>query len=315
MNWVIETKIERPGQIEFLAVKDGTRLRTVSWPSEEGCRGIIVLVNGHREYIEKYFEFISDFLKRGFAVYALDNRGQGMSDRPLPDRTKSYIKNFDYFSNDLNEYVTKIVMNDPRAKELPLYLVGHSMGGHICLRYLHDFPGYVSKAFLISPMIEMNFGEGIVKSLLQGLVRFSCRMGLGKMFAPGQGHFFTKESSVLRQRLLTHDNKRYLEETDILESLPDLYVGGATYGWLGAALDSIEKINEDGFLEQINIPVMAALAGDDKLVVSQSAQRLLSCHENMDVVTIKNSRHEIYRESDEYRNQLWQKIDGFLGGK
>jgi alpha-beta hydrolase superfamily lysophospholipase len=42
---------------------------------------------------------------------------------------------------------------------------------------------------------------------------------------------------------------------------------------------------------------------------------LMSGYDNIELVTIEGSRHEIYRESDIYRDQLWQKIDQFLGVK
>ncbi len=312
MTWKDFPNLNREGQIDFLTMQDGTRLRTASWPSDDDSRAIIVLVNGHREYMEKYSEFISDLLGRNFAVYALDNRGQGLSERLLPNRNKSHAENFDLFSNDLNEYISRTVMADPKAKELPVYLVAHSMGGHICLRYLHDFPGTVDKAFLMAPMMGFNLGGSMMNKILTTMILFTDWLGFHKEFAYGQGMGFSKTRHLIKKRLLTHDITRYGEEAELIAAKPDLYVGGATFGWLKTALDSIEKIKQPKYLDNISIPVLIVLAGADQVVDSQAIRDILSGHENIELITIEGARHEIYRESDQYRYQLWQKMDNFL---
>ena len=315
MSWDMYSNMQEAGQTAFLTMQDGTKIRTMAWPSKEGCRGIIVLVNGHREYMEKYYEFIDDFLKRGFALYTLDNRGQGLSDRELPDRTKSYASDFDLFSNDLNEVMSNLVLNDPRSADVLIYLLGHSLGGHICLRYLHDFPGIVSKALVMAPMIEFNLGGIVTKTFLKGIIRAASYFGLSRKFAMGQGNLFSKKARLIRQKLLTHDDDRYAVEADIIKSNPELYVGGATFGWLDTAFDSINKIKSPGYIKEISTPVLAVLAGADFVVNSDASGELLSGYDNIDIAIIEGSRHEIYRESDIYRDQLWQKIDEFLGVK
>ena len=48
-------------------------------------RGVCLLLNGQTEFIEKYFEVIDELRGRGFSVVTFDWRGQGGSDRLLPD--------------------------------------------------------------------------------------------------------------------------------------------------------------------------------------------------------------------------------------
>lgn len=312
MIWQDFPNLNHKGQIDYLTMQDGTRIRTAGWPSQEDSRGIIVLVNGHREYMEKYSEFISDFLGRNFAVYALDNRGQGLSDRLLSNRSKSHAVDFELFSNDLNEFISTTVMADPRAQELPIYLVAHSMGGHVCLRYLHDFPGSIAKAVIMVPMVEFNLGMSLVTALVKPIIRTVSSLGFEENFAFGQANRHSKGHDLIRRNLLTHDKDRYDTEIQIIDAKPDLYVGGATFGWLTTALDSIEVINQPGYFNEISTPIMVILAGDDHVVNSRASHKLLTGYDNIDLVIIEGSRHEIYRESDVYRDQMWQKIDGFL---
>ena len=86
MTWHDFSNLAQPGNLDYMTMGDGTRIRYAFWPSLAKSRGIIVLVSGHRDYMEKYSAFISDFLNRGFAVYSFDNRGQGLSDRLHPNR-------------------------------------------------------------------------------------------------------------------------------------------------------------------------------------------------------------------------------------
>ncbi|NOZ43078.1 MAG: alpha/beta hydrolase, partial [Alphaproteobacteria bacterium] len=278
------------GRINFLTMEDGTRLRSACWPADQDSRGIVVLVNGHQEYMEKYSEFISELLGRGFALYTLDNRGQGLSDRLLSDRSKSHAENFDLFSNDLNEFISGTVLSDPRAQALPIYLIGHSMGGHICLRYLHDFPGAISKAVIMAPMIDFYLGADFLKTIAKFSIRLVSRLGFGTKYAFGQKNSFSKAYHLIRQRQLTHDKKRYADEQTTLEAHPDLYAGGATFGWLDTAIDSIDKIHEPGFLNKITLPMMVVLAGEDRVVDSEASRKLLAGHDNIAVVTIEGAR-------------------------
>ena len=63
----------------------------------------------------------------------------------------------------------------------------------------------------------------------------------------------------------------------------------------------------------LTLPILIALAGDERLVDNTASRAVLSNLDNVHLVTIPGSRHEIYRESPQYQDQLWQEIDRFLG--
>ena len=100
-------------------------------PRPEGAaKGTICLVQGRTEFIEKYFETIADFQKRGFAVATFDWRGQGGSDRLIGNRTLGYVRSFDDYWVDLKTFHANVLLPDCPQ---PFYLVGHSMGGLVSL--------------------------------------------------------------------------------------------------------------------------------------------------------------------------------------
>ena len=63
----------------MLKTRDGISLRFARWPAPPGRKGTVCLFPGRAEFIEKYFETVRDLRARGFAVAALDWRGQGGS--------------------------------------------------------------------------------------------------------------------------------------------------------------------------------------------------------------------------------------------
>src|SRR5215207_7411253 len=74
---------------------DGRIVRFARWGATRGPRrGTVCLFQGRGEYIEKYFEVISDLRRRGFAVATFDWRGQGGSSRPLLNPFKGHIWDF-----------------------------------------------------------------------------------------------------------------------------------------------------------------------------------------------------------------------------
>src|SRR3990170_1819001 len=64
-----------------LKTPDGISLRFARWAPPPGRKGTVCLFPGRAEFIEKYFETVRDLRARGFAVAALDWRGQGGSQR------------------------------------------------------------------------------------------------------------------------------------------------------------------------------------------------------------------------------------------
>src|SRR5580692_687432 len=83
----------------------GAKLRAAIFASGTQQRGICVLLNGQTEFIEKYFEVIDELRSRGFSVVTFDWRGQGGSDRLLPDRRKAHIEDFAEYDQNLDTVI------------------------------------------------------------------------------------------------------------------------------------------------------------------------------------------------------------------
>src|ERR1700761_9309877 len=79
---------------------DGLTLRYARWEPPAGRKGTVCIFQGRTEYVEKYFETVRDLRARGFAVATFDWRGQGLSQRLLPDPLKGHVQRFSDYQID-----------------------------------------------------------------------------------------------------------------------------------------------------------------------------------------------------------------------
>ena len=109
----------RPAERYGFLQGSGARLRYACWnvPGTGVVKGSVVLLTGRGEFIEKYAtEVVGELLGRGYCVYAMDWRGQGLSDRALADRNKGHVDNFSTYMADLQLFLTKWSRRPPRSR-------------------------------------------------------------------------------------------------------------------------------------------------------------------------------------------------------
>ncbi len=156
---------------------DGLKIRYARYTCDEKvCRGIVVLLEGRSEFIEKYKETVDGLLDRKLDVFTFDWRGQGLSDRMLPNRFKGYVKTYNDYLMDLTRFMERHVS---QRADLPVLMLAHSMGGHIALRYMHDHPGRVEKAVLTSPLIDIA-GPALMTQSMKMIVKIAAKSGLNQ---------------------------------------------------------------------------------------------------------------------------------------
>jgi lysophospholipase len=126
------------GYLAFLDAGDGARLRYGHWPAIAAKpRGKVVVLGGRGEFIEKYAtEVVGELLGRGFEVFSMDWRGQGLSQRALAETEKGHIEDFAVYRDDLHRFLTVVV--GASTDKSPVLLLAHSMGGLTTLRVLAD---------------------------------------------------------------------------------------------------------------------------------------------------------------------------------
>ena len=111
----------------FFTGAGGRQIFWQSWAPEDGPRGVIVLVHGAGEHSGRYGHVVARLVDEGYAVHALDHRGHGRS-----DGARAFIASMDDVVADVDSLVDRAVAAWPEA---PVFMLGHSMGGLVGLRY------------------------------------------------------------------------------------------------------------------------------------------------------------------------------------
>jgi alpha-beta hydrolase superfamily lysophospholipase len=102
------------------------RLYRQAWVPDDEIRGVVVLAHGLSEHSGRYQHVAARLVGERFAVEALDHRGHGRSEGSL-----AFVEVEDVVA-DLDRLVNAAATT---YQGLPLFLLGHSMGGLIAAEY------------------------------------------------------------------------------------------------------------------------------------------------------------------------------------
>ncbi|MFQ5626413.1 MAG: alpha/beta fold hydrolase [Methyloligellaceae bacterium] len=289
---------------------DGAELRFARWrPPARGRKGTVCLFGGRTEFIEKYFETISDLRQRGFAVATMDWRGQGGSSRPLRNTFKGHVEDFSQFDRDLASFMSGIVLPDCPP---PYFALAHSMGANVLIRAACARDCWFERMVLTSPMIALGsraFPLGLINVLAQLGVFF----GLGDIYVPG-GRDAASGLEPFKGNPLTSDKRRYERNSLILEAAPGLGLGSPTIGWVRAAAASMKMINAFGFPPRVHVPILMLAAGQDQVVSNRAIEELAMQLRAGSRIVIDGARHELLQEKDGLREQVWHAFSAFVPG-
>ena len=277
-------------------------------PQYNNRKQAILLLNGRSEFMEKYKEVVQELIAKGFSVFSLDWRGQGMSHRELENREKGYVRNYDDYLSDLEIFYKKII----EPTKLPVIILAHSMGGHIALRFLHSKHPAIKKAVLVSPMIDI-MTSPFPEFLARIMADIACATGFSESYVPGGGNYEYGKIKF-KGNDLTHDKKRFLIQEREIKKNPRLAVGDVTWAWLKASFDSIHILKSKRYTSEISTPILLISAGKDSVVSISAQQKICSEMPCCTFVSIPGSFHEILHETDAIRKIFWNNFDKFTDG-
>lgn len=287
---------------------DGVQLRIARWVPPVAPRGTVAILGGRAEFIEKYFETIQDLLDRGFAVAAMDWRGQGGSARQLRNPRKGHIDDFSLFERDLDALVGEVLgPSCPR----PWFGLCHSMGGAILLAVARAGRCPFERVVMTSPMI------GLAGVRSPGLLRFVAgaldAIGLGGAYVPGGGAR-AATAMPFEGNPLTSDPERFARAARVLAADPTISLGWPTVGWLHAAFRLIGEFEDPDFPRRTLTPILVVAAGADRVVDTRAAERFVARLRAGRLIVIDGAEHEILVERDLFRDRFWAAFDAFIPG-
>jgi acylglycerol lipase len=131
-------------------------------------RGVLLLCHGLGEHAGRYGNVVDAVVPDGWAVYGLDQRGHGLSGgrRAHIERYADLLTDFDVFRRTVVD----------RHPDLPVVLLGHSMGGQIALAYALDHQDDLAGLVLSAPALAGDVVPKPMVPLLRALGRVAPRL-------------------------------------------------------------------------------------------------------------------------------------------
>ena len=293
------------GQAHWGETSDGKRLRVVHWPLT-GANGTVLLFPGRTEYAEKYGATAAAFAKRGLAVLTIDWRGQGLSDRLLPDRSIGHVDLFSDYQKDV-----ALMMRTARALHLPrpFFLLAHSMGGAIGLRACMEGLSVQAAAFT-APMWGIHIAPHI-RLVATGLSLIMPRIGQGTRLPIGTQNASYVSVAPFKDNMLTTDPEMYTMMRDQLAAHPELSLGGPSFIWLREALSETKHL---ALRAAPSLPCVTFLGSNERIVQINRIHKRMETWKGGKLQVMEGAEHEILMEKPATRDAALEEITRlFLG--
>lgn len=132
-------------QEEFIESAEGHRLFVRSWQPLQEASSMLAIVHGFNSHSAYYERFAGIMAHAGITTCALDLRGRGRSSGP-----RCFVRQFAEYVSDIEAFVSAL---RARAPALPLFMLGHGVGGVAACLYALDHPqdltGLICESFAL----------------------------------------------------------------------------------------------------------------------------------------------------------------------
>lgn len=252
----------------------------------ENPRAGVVFAHGLGEHSGRYGHLAERLFSMSVSFWAVDHRGHGKSGGP-----RGHVLQFDQYLQDLEMIV------DMARKELDegkkLFLVGHSMGGLIALRFAIQHGNRIDGVVASSPALGMVVDVPVWKETL-GKVMSNAWPGL-TMNNELQLDKISKDEEVVR------DYKN--------DPLVHTKVSAR---WFTEFVSSMERANT--LVGTIRMPVLMQVAGDDYLVHAPSSKNFFEklAAEDKTLHYYDGYYHEVYHAPEPDRVRVLDDFAAWL---
>jgi len=292
-----------PGGAAYWArADDGVRLRLGAFPAER-AQGTVLILPGRTEYIEKYAFAAKALAQRGLASLIIDWRGQGLSDRLLPDPVTGHV---DFFADYQRDVAAMVAVAEALDLPRPWHMLAHSMGGAIGLRAALSGLAVATCAFS-GPMWGIRI-SALLRPAAWTLGWASRRLGFGHRYPPGQ----TADNYVLSEpfetNALTNDAPMYLAMIEQITRYPALSLGGPSLRWLHEALIECRDLARR---PSPALPCLTLLGSAEDIVDVPRIHDRMARWPHGHLETLPGGRHEVLMDTPELRTHLFDMLAEF----
>lgn len=259
----------------------GHKLHTISYTAAHP-KAIVLFIHGYTEHTGRYAWVAEKLNHAGISFHSYDQRGYGLSEgaRAYVDSFDEYLEDFDYFYKQTD------------TKELPVFIMGQSMGSLIAVKYFMQHPGLPVRG-LISTSGALKISEHISPFLRK-------ISGILSAIVPGLATLKLDAEALSRDPEVVRD---YMND-------PLVYHGGAKSRTGHEMLKAMKQVQEQA--EKLTYPVIFLHGSSDRLADPHGSQHMYdNCSSQDKTIKIYEGwYHELFREPQ--KEKVMQDITGWI---
>ncbi len=257
----------------WMHIEGGVRLYGRRWPVKNP-KAQVVIIHGYADHAARY-EHVARFLRaEKIASFTADLRGHGHS-----DGARGYINDFDEYLQDVDA-ILEVLKREQIS--VPLFIVGHSMGGLVALLYALRRKPDLRGLVVSSPFLGVAMKVPPLKVALGRLMsRIYPKLALASGINPYD---------------LSHDRAvgdAYAADPAVFKTV--------TARWYTEAMAAADEVKSHA--AEIELPTLILQAGQDRLADPKAAKPLCEKLGASDKTYIEypDFYHEIFNESEKER--------------
>ena len=299
-------------QPHFESSFDGKQLNTSNWPAVDSARAVVYILHGMCEHSARYADFAHFMNGRGFHVYSHDHRGHGFT-VDVKDQV-AHADDNDGWQLMLRDIDFRLETIRNQHPNLPIVLLGHSMGTLLALSYLRNFPVKVSSV--------------VLSALPENLGALNT---VGKMLADWQIKLLGPRSKAKLHNMLSFDtyNQNFRpvttpfdwlsrDEDIVLKYHRDPLCGQcASAAFFRDLLNEVIEVYKPENLKKLpkDLPYLLLAGGNDPVVGKvwgfEKTLAIFKTHlHGLKSKIYHGARHEIMNETN--KDEVWQDIANFF---
>lgn len=259
------------GRVEGrLSGVEGVELFWQGWLPVGEPSGVLLISHGIGEHSGRYGNVVDELVGDGWAVYGVDHRGHGRS-----GGTRVHARRYDDLVADVESFRRVVVARHPG---LPVFLLGHSLGGQIALAYAVVHERELTGLVLSAPALASDVIPAALVPVLQVVARV----------LPTVRPVGIDATKISRDPDVVRD---YQDDPLVHHGNPTLALGAAVY----AQMDVLP-----GRSAALRLPVLVQHGTDDALTDPQGTRRIEAACGSPDLTVrwYDGFWHEIYNEPD-----------------
>lgn len=294
------------GAAHWVTTSDDVRVRVGHWPAIGAAKGTVLMFPGRTEYIEKYGQTAEELAARGFAMLAIDWRGQGLADRLLDDKRIGHVAQFRDYQKDI-----AAALRAARELDLPRpwHLLAHSMGGCIGLRAVMEGLPVQSCAFT-GPMWGIYMSPA-VKPFGWSAAFAGTAFGQGNrlMLSTRPDNYVTYQP--FDDNTLTTDPAMYKMMQDQLSQYPALGLGGPSLRWMREALSETTHLANR---PSPDLPCVTFLGTNERIVDRDAVRARMAKWPRGLLDEVDTAEHEVLMETVAIRQRVFDRMERLFQG-